>query len=106
MIVNLRVYRDSPPVYKRVGLFRHRVRVEPDWEEEEEEDRIYTPAILDLSSVTFAYIDRAGDINLQKKGTEEFFAIEYSEELFDAISIAMDNGYRKITGFVNNATGE
>jgi hypothetical protein len=106
VIVNLRVYADPPPIYKRVGLLRRKVRVEPDWEEEEIEDRIYTPAILDLASITFAYIDRAGDINLQKKGTEEFFAIEYSEELFDAINNAMDNGYRKITGFVNNLPGE
>lgn len=70
--------------------------------EPEVEERIYTPATLDLSTIAFAYVDNDGDIVIHKKGDNDVYALEYSEDLFNAINKFMDSSYKKISGFVDN----
>ena len=92
-------------VFLRVYSPRRRPRLFERWRkplpEPEEEERLYTPAILDLSTVAFSYVDNDGDIVIHKKGDTDVYALEYSEELFNAINESMNSNYRKITGFVN-----
>ena len=94
MKVFLRVYNQPP----RRRLFERWRKPRP---EPEVEERMYTPAILDLSTVAFSYVDNDGDIIIHKKGDSDVYALEYSEDLFSAINKAMDNNYKKISGFVN-----
>lgn len=93
MIVFLRVYG---PRRKRRLFGRWRKPLP-----ESEEERIYTPATLDLSTIGFSYVDSDGDIIIHKKGSEDVYALEYNEGLFVAINGAMNSGYKRITGFVN-----
>ena len=95
MIVNLRVY--DPPETWWQRLFKRKEKQEPITTEKK-----YTPAIVDLSEVHFAYVDADGDINIQKKEGTAFYAIEYSDQLFNMINAAMQNDRKKTTGFVNN----
>ena len=93
MKVFLRVYNPG----RRPRLFERWRKPLP---EPEEEERIYTPATLDLSTVAFSYVDNDGDIVIHKKGDNDVYALEYSEDLFNAINKSMDNNYKKISGFV------
>lgn len=95
MKVFLRVYNPG----RRPRLFERWRKPLP---EPEEEERIYTPATLDLSTVAFSYVDNDGDIIIHKKGDSDVYALEYSEDLFAAIDNAMNNNYKRVIGFVNN----
>ena len=97
MKVFLRVYDPRP----RPRLFERWRKPRPDPEPDEEE-YAYTPATLDLSTVAFSYVDNEGDIVIHKKGSEDVYAFEYSDDLFNAIEDAMNNNYKKVIGFVNN----
>ena len=100
MIVFLRVY-NAPPKPRLFERWR-KPQVDPD----EEEERYYTPATLDLSSVSFSYVDKDGDIVIHKKGSDDVYALEYTDELFAAMDNAMNNNYKRVAGFVNNLTGD
>ena len=97
-------------VFLRVYNPRRRPRLFERWRkplpEPEMEERMYTPATLDLSSVSFSYVDKDGDIVIHKKGSDDVYALEYTDELFAAIDNAMNNNYKRVAGFVNNLTGD
>lgn len=101
MIVFLRVYEAKP----KPRLFE-RWRKPLPTPEKEEEERIYTPATLDLASVSFSYVDNDGDIVIHKKSSDDVYALEYSDELFYAIDNAMNNNCKRVVGFVNNLPEE
>jgi hypothetical protein len=100
MIVFLRVYEAKP----KPRLFERWRKPLPTPEKEEE--RMYTPATLDLASVSFSYVDNDGDIVIHKKGSDDVYALEYSDELFYAIDSAMNNNCKRVVGFVNNLPEE
>ena len=100
MIVFLRVYEAKP----KPRLFERWRKPLPT--PEKEEKRMYTPATLDLSSVSFSYVDKDGDIVIHKKGSDDVYALEYTDELFAAIDNAMNNNCKRVAGFVNNLTGD
>jgi hypothetical protein len=43
---------------------------------------------------------------VHKKGSDDVYALEYSDELFYAIDSAMNNNYKRVVGFVNNLPEE
>ncbi len=59
---------------------------------------MYTPAVIDASRIDFAFVDEEGDINIRYVGTEEYYAIQHSEGLFDKICDIVDNKFPKVKG--------
>lgn len=62
------------------------------------QEPIYTPAVIDASRIDFAFIDEDGDINIRFAGTEEYYAIKYSESLFSDICFIVGEKVPKIKG--------
>ncbi len=59
---------------------------------------MYTPAVIDASRIDFAFIDEEGDINIRFAGTDEYYAIKYSDTLFDSICSIVGDKVPKVKG--------
>lgn len=104
MIANLRVTQRVE--FKRQSIIDRILRRRPEVISPAEEEVTYTPTIIDINKIDFSFIDDEGDINIRYTGEGEYYALEYDEDLFDAINKAVDRKSMKIVGFVNNSIQE
>jgi len=102
MRANLRVSQKIE--FKRPSFLDRLLRRNPEVAIIPEEGVTYTPTIIDLTKIDFSFIDDEGDINIRYTGEGEYYALEYDDELFDAINKAIDKRPFKIPGFVNNSS--
>lgn len=59
---------------------------------------IYTPAVVDATKIDFAFIDENGDINIRFAGTDDYYAIQNTDNLFDDIVKIVEGKSHRIRG--------
>lgn len=90
MKVNLRVNNPLPPKTENGSTRKAKPKnVKP----------IYTPAVIASSKIDFAYKDEDGDITVKYAGTDEYYAIEDTGGVLDAIEEIIESKPSKTRGF-------
>lgn len=90
MKVNLRVNNPLPPKTENGSTKKAKPKnVKP----------IYTPAVIASSKIDFAYKDEDGDITVKYAGTDEYYAIEDTGGVLDAIEEIIESRVIKTKGF-------
>lgn len=90
MKVNLRVNNPLPPKTENGSTRKVKPKnVKP----------IYTPAVIASSKIDFAYKDEDGDITVKYAGTDEYYAIEDTGGVLDAIEEIVESRVTKTKGF-------
>lgn len=90
MKVNLRVNNPLPPKTENGSTKKTKPKkVEP----------IYTPAVIASSKIDFAYKDEEGDITVKYAGTDEYYVIQDTGKVLDAIEEIIESKVTKTKGF-------
>ena len=90
MKVNLRVNNPLPPKTENGSTKKAKPKnVKP----------IYTPAVIASSKIDFAYKDEDGDITVKYAGTDEYYAIQDTGGVLDAIEEIIESRVTKTKGF-------